>query len=399
MNNTGPNKSRLCGFYKLTAKERRQALQNLCPDFSKEDEKFLLQALPMELADKLSENVIGTYALPFSVATNFVVNGQGVLVPMATEEPSIVAAASKMAKLVASCGGFKSLAQPSIMKGQVQLFGFLDIDKAIEILVSKSDELVCELNQQIPKMLARGGGVIDLAFRQMNSRYVQGAVLLVEARINVADAMGANLVNTLMESLGAKLKNLLNAKVNLRILSNLCDDRLAQASCAIPYRLLDEKNQGDFGEEIAIKMALAHELAEQDPYRACTHNKGIMNGIDALALATGNDFRAVEAGAHAFAAKSGRYGPLSVIELDQKAKILHASIKLPVAVGVVGGIVKHHPGLKCAHKILGDFAKSAQALASLMASVGLNQCLAAIFALCQEGIQKGHLKLHHKKKS
>jgi hydroxymethylglutaryl-CoA reductase len=389
-------KSRLAGFFALSPQARRQVLQARCDTLSPSDIFALDEGLSLSEAEHLSENVVGTFSLPFSVAANFVVDNESVLVPFVTEEPSIVAAASKMAKIVAKAGGFHTEIDAPIIKGQVQLYNLVDIDKAQSIFLENKAHLLDFLNQSCPNMVKRGGGVIGIDCRTLSSPKM-GPMLLIEPRVNVVDAMGANIVNRLMELLGEKLRLLLGASVCLRILSNLCDERLARARCSLPVQLLSPDQGHDFGDEIAEKIMIGHALAEIDPYRACTHNKGIMNGVDAVAIATGSDFRALEAGAHAFAARGGHYRALTDLSYDADTRILHANLVMPLAVGVVGGNCGLHRGVKVAHKILGPFAQSSQKLASVMVSVGLSQCLAALFALSSEGIQKGHMRLHHKK--
>lgn len=388
--------SRIPGLFALAPKERRQLLQSRAL-IAEEDFFSLDQGLSLNEADDFSENVVGTFSLPFSVAANFVVDEQSVLVPFVTEEPSIVAAASKMAKIVAMAGGFYTEVDASIMKGQVQIYQLPDIDAALACLKEHSPALIAFLNLACPRMVERGGGVKSIESRVLYSEKI-GPMLLVEPRIDVVDAMGANAVNHLMELLGERLMQLLEgASVVLRILSNLCDERLARARCSIPVQLLSTDSTHDFGLEVAEKMIAAHALAEIDPYRACTHNKGIMNGIDAVAIATGCDFRALEAGAHTFAARTGSYRALSDFRLDREKGILEATLCLPLAVGVVGGNAGSHRAVKVAHKILGAFAEKSSRLASVMVSVGLGQCLAALLALSSEGIQKGHMRLHGKK--
>lgn len=379
--------SRLKGFYELDPLLRRKALLSLPLGLKDEDFIGLDESLTLNTADTMSENVIGVMSLPFSVAVNFVVNDKPVLVPMVTEEPSIVAAVSKMAKLVSSSGGFNSKVSESLVKGQLQLYGFIDGDRLVNTLNEQKFKLIEFLNQGCKNMVARGGGVINIEIRPISSKI--GPMIIVEPLVDVKDVMGANVVNTLMEMLANKLKNL-DAEVGIAILSNLCDSRLATATCQLPISLL-----GENGAQIAKRMLAAHAFAETDIYRACTHNKGILNGIDAVALATGNDFRAIEAGAHAFAAHKSPYKPLTSFVLEQEA--IKAELTLPLAVGVVGGNCAIHKGVRFAHKILGPFSRSAKSLAEVMVSVGLAQCLAALLALSHEGIQKGHMKLHKKK--
>lgn len=386
--------SRLPGFYALAPHDRLTRLMSLPLGLRGEDVAFEDGGLSPDNADLLSENVVQTYGLPFSVAANFIIDDKPVLVPMVTEEPSIVAAASKMAKIVSYAGGFKTKAQESVMKGQIQLVDVSDLDRAQEQFLAHKQELIDCAQTLCPRLIARGGGVLDIGMRLLKTRL--GPMVLIEPEVDVVDAMGANIINTIAEGLAPKVQELLGGKVLLRILSNLCDKRLVHASCVIPLRALATDHAKDDGAQRARDMLLAHVFAEHDPYRAATHNKGIFNGIDAVAVATGNDTRAIEAAGHAFAAQNG-YKPLTSFTLDEEKSCMRAELCLPLAVGVVGGITQRHKGVRLAHKMLGPFAQSSQRLASVMASVGLAQCLAAVAALCQEGIQKGHMKLHAKK--
>lgn len=385
--------SRLTGFYSLSLGQRRDHLLSLPLQLSEDDFLNLDWGLSNDQADLMSENVIGSFSLPFSLASNFIVNDKPVLIPMVTEEPSIVAAASKMAKMVSIAGGFKANSATPHIKGQLQLYGFLDIDKQKSIFQANGEKLLNTLNQKCESMVKRGGGVLRIDLREVFNKKI-GPMLIIEPVVNVKDAMGANLVNTLMEYLAQEAKNIFEANVGIAILSNYCDERIAKASCKIPFIDLSEHN----GLNVAKKMLAAHALAEVDIYRAATHNKGIMNGIDSVAIATGNDFRALEAAALAYAyAKKDESMVLTNLSIDENEGYLHAEITLPLAVGVVGGSCKFHNGVQFAHKILGEFSKSSENLSMVMASVGLAQCLAALYALCTDGIQKGHMKLHEKK--
>lgn len=386
--------SRLPGFYKLDAHERRKALALFLTSPDSSGPIDFDDQLSLDAADCLSENVIGTFDLPFSVATNLVVDGQPVIVPMVTEEPSIVAACSKMAKIIGSHQGFITEVSQALMKGQIQFYSVRDVDKAIYLFERHRPDLLAQAQSLCPKLKQRGGGVVDIACKKILSPL--GPMVIVEFVVDVVDAMGANIVNTIAEALAPKLVDIVDGSLGISILSNLCDQRMAKASCSIPFAALAADGAYDAGKEIALKMAYAHAFAESDPYRACTHNKGILNGMDAVALACGNDTRALEAGAHAYAAKSG-YKPLTSLHFNLESGVLEATLALPLAVGVVGGISAIHPKVKLAYRILGPFAQSSKKLASVMVSVGLSQCLAALYALCNEGIQKGHMKLHNKK--
>jgi hydroxymethylglutaryl-CoA reductase len=388
--------SRIPGFFKQSPEQRRQSLSALALEVKDEHWELLDKGLALEIADHMSENVVGVFNLPFSVAPNFVVDNQAVLVPLVTEEPSIVAALAKMAKLVALNGGFKTQVDESRQKGQVQVYGLADIERSQALLAQHKNELIIFLNHQIPNMIKRGGGVVDISWRALSSPTI-GPMLIVEPIIDVKDAMGANIINTLMEALKPRIEYLLQGQVGLCILSNLCDTRMAHAQCSLSFRELALDSSHDFGEQVATRIIAAQAMAEVDIYRATTHNKGILNGIDAVAIATGNDFRALEAAAHAYASMTGSYGPLTRISIDRENKILHAKLSLPLAVGVVGDGLKLNNGVRVAHKILGSFVESNKKLASVMVSVGLAQCLAALMALCTDGIQKGHMALHSKK--
>jgi hydroxymethylglutaryl-CoA reductase len=388
--------SRLQGFFELSIKERRKIL-SLLP-IKLEDDNFCLldQGLSLDSANSISENVVATFSMPFSIATNFIVDGEPVLIPMVTEEPSIVAACSKMAKIVGINEGFQTKIDPSLIKGQIQIYGLPDMDKAVARFHDEKENILNEAQKFCLGMKKRGGGIVDIGIRILPSKKI-GPMLLIEPVMDVKDAMGANAINTVVEGLAEKIAPLFDGTIGIKILSNLCDQRLARATCKISFKHLSSDKTFDDGYFIAKKLIAAHAFAESDVYRACTHNKGILNGIDAVALASGNDHRAIEAGAHAFASISGSYQPLTTLEIDRKKQLLLASLTLPLAVGVVGGVTSIHHGVQMAHKILGSFALSSQKLASVMVSAGLSQSLAALLALCKEGIQKGHMKLHKKK--
>lgn len=389
--------SRMPGFFCLDPQKRREVLSDLPLGIEFEQFAQLDNGLALELADAMSENVFATFGLPFSCAANFVVDQSPVVVPMVTEEPSIVAACSKMAKLVAENGGFLTDIEPSLIKGHIQIFAVRDVDKAREDFLKHKPQLLSKARLLSANLEARGGGVRDLEMRVLTSKI--GPMVLIEPLVDVVDAMGANLVNTILEGLAEETAAIFDGTVGIKILSNLCDQRRATAKAVLRFDQIATDNTHDNGALIAAKINAAHAFAEADIYRACTHNKGILNGIDAVAIATGNDFRAIEAGAHAYASVSGGYGPLTSLVVDEKARLIHAQLTLPLAVGVVGGLAQMHPGVVMAHRLLGQFAKSSRALSSVMVSVGLSQCLAALLALCQDGIQKGHMKLHRKKLS
>jgi len=322
------------------------------------------------------------------IAVNFLINGQDYLVPMAIEEPSVVAAASHAAKLVREGGGFLARASESQMIGQIQVLGVDDPSESRLKLLGERERLLAVANEQDPVMVELGGGARDLEVRVFPDT-LAGPMLVVHLIYDCRDAMGANAINTAVEALAPLVEEMTGGKVLLRILSNLADRRLARAEAVVPSQAL--ATDGLDGREVAERIAKAYALAEVDPYRAATHNKGIMNGIDAVLVATGNDWRAVEAGAHAYAARSGQYGSLSTWETDGDGNLV-GSLELPLAVGIVGGATRAHPAARAAVKVLG--VGTAQQLAEVVVSVGLAQNLAALRALATEGIQRGHMELH-----
>ncbi|MGC4122338.1 MAG: hydroxymethylglutaryl-CoA reductase, degradative [Myxococcales bacterium] len=383
--------SRLPGFYKLKVEERVAKIASLCQLTSEEAGALYGQAgLPLETADRMIENAVGVLGLPLGLGLNFQINGRDFIVPMAVEEPSVIAAVSFAAKIVRDGGGFTAEADDALMVGQIQVTHFGDAQQARSTLLEHKEELLALANSFHPAMQRRGGGAKDLEVRLLEAPEGPQAepLLVVQILIDTQDAMGANLINTVAEGVAPFVERLTGGKVFLRILSNLCDRRLARATCRIPVPLLADF--GMTGDEVARGIHQASRFALADPYRAATHNKGVMNGVDAVAIATGNDWRAIEAGAHAFAARHGRYGPLSTWVVEDSALV--GRIELPLAVGTVGGPIKVHPAVKLAHKILG--AANAKDLAKVMAAVGLAQNLAALRALGSVGIQKGHMALH-----
>jgi hydroxymethylglutaryl-CoA reductase len=381
--------SRLAGFYNRSIEERLATLAEgagLDPD-----EVAVLRdaGLGSSRADLMIENVVGVYELPLGIATNFQVNGRDVLVPMAIEEPSVVAGASLAAKLARAGGGFQAHATEPVMIGQMQVLDLADPWAArFELLRQKARLL--EVADRVDAVIAGlGGGARGVEARVFENSPV-GPMLVVHLLYDCRDAMGANAVNTAVERLAPLVEEITGGRVVLGILSNLADRRLARARCAIPVEALAFD---DFdGWRVARGIVEAWAFAATDPYRATTHNKGIMNGVDAVLIATGNDWRAVEAGAHAYAARSGRYTSLSTWTADEAAEELLGTLELPLAVGTVGGATRVHPAARVALKILG--VKSARELAEIVAAVGLAQNLAAIRALATEGIQRGHMTLH-----
>ncbi len=369
-------------FYSLSIDERRARLP--VP---------MNATLESQQADDMVENLVGLMGLPLGVACHFIIDGKPVWIPMAIEEPSVIAAASHMAKLSSLTGGFKTEVDEPVMSGQIQLIGATDWERVAEVVQANRESLIGKANKLAGSLPSRGGGCLGIRFKGLN-----GVMGVVEVRIDCRDAMGANVINTVMEGLAPEIESLTGAKVGFKILSNLSDERLARAFCEIPYKALANDAAKDNGRQIAERMVLGYEFARLDPYRACTHNKGVMNGIDAVVIATGNDWRAVEAGAHAYASVQPEgYGPLTHYDLDDVKQVLKARIQLPMAIGVVGGVTKVHPTVKASLELLGEFGKSAKRLSGLIASVGLAQNIAAMRALAAEGIQAGHMALHHRK--
>jgi hydroxymethylglutaryl-CoA reductase len=381
--------SRLKGFYNLDLENRHQALLDRGYLTSEELAALLPESgLPLDIADHMIENVVGVFGLPLGLALNFQVNGKDTLVPMALEEPSVVAGASFMAKLARDGGGFQASASDPIMIGQLQVLELEDISQAREQLIENKEKLIASLVDLDPILRDLGGGPRDLEIREIFNSAI-GPFLVVHLLIDVRDAMGANVVNTACEFLAPAIEDLTGGRVHLRILSNLADKRLARSRCTIPVESLafDEYP----GEKVRDGIIEAWAFADSDPYRATTHNKGIMNGIDAVLLATGNDWRAVEAGAHAYAARFGFYRSLSTWSVDKDGN-LQGELELPMAVGIVGGATKVHPTVKTLLKLLE--VESANQLAEIIVSVGLAQNLAALRALATDGIQRGHMRLH-----
>ncbi len=375
--------SRIKGFYKLSLDERLKIVAEWA-GLSDEEVKLLrnLGNLPEKIADSMIENVIGGMTMPFAVAVNFRINGKDYLVPMVIEETSVVAAASNAAKMLREGDGIIARAGPQEMIGQVMLVNVTAPRyKAMKIIEHK-EEILDHARQQDSTLLRLGGGPRDLEVRVLDSSI--GPVIAVHLIVDVLDAMGANAVNTMVESIAPLLEKITGGEARLRIISNYATRRIVRA-----WARTRPENVG--GEDIAKKIVEASVLADIDPYRAVTHNKGIMNGVIAVALATAQDHRAIEAGAHAYAARTGVYKPLSYWELDEEGYLV-GSIELPLQVGIVGGATKVHPISRIALKILG--VKTSKELAEIMAAVGLAQNLAALRALVHEGIQKGHMRLH-----
>ncbi len=381
--------SRLPGFYKHSMIERA-AITAQWADLSQQEQSvfFGLMGLSLNAADNMIENVIGVYSLPIGIATNFTINERDYLVPMVIEEPSVIAAVSNAAKAVRAGGGFTASSDPPVMIGQIQLLDVPDVWAAAEQIQAEKDALL-EVANQVDRVIVKlGGGARDIETRPFPDTPA-GPMLIVHVLADVRDAMGANAINTMCERLAPVLENLTGGRVNLRILSNLADQRTATAECRIPPEALNSED--DTGEEVITRILEAAAFAEVDPYRAATHNKGIMNGIDAVVIATGNDWRAVEAGAHTFAHRDGGYTSLSRWWRAEDGALAGA-LTLPMAVGIIGGATKVHPVAQAALKVLG--VTSAQELARVLVCVGLGQNLAAIRALATDGIQRGHMSLH-----
>lgn len=385
------------GFYKLPQAERRQRLVEYA-GLQADDLAALETGLSAEQAEVMIENVVGRYTLPLGLATNFIINGEEVVAPMVVEEPSIVAGVSYAAKLARAGGGFRTSSSEPLMIGQVQVMDLTDLSKAATQLMAAEADLLAAANEHHPTIQKLGGGAKAIECRPLPDTPA-GPMLIVHILYDCRDAMGANAVNTAAEAIAPLIERITGGRVNLRILSNLTDRRTARAECLIPVEQLARNDVP--GEQVARSIFEAWAFAAADPYRAATHNKGVMNGIDAVAVATGNDWRALEAGAHAYAARSGRYSSLTewslVTTADRQpptAEITHLRglLEMPLSVGTVGGATKAHPTARVSMKILGQ--PNAQRLAEIMAAVGLAQNLAAIRALATEGIQQGHMRLH-----
>jgi hydroxymethylglutaryl-CoA reductase len=380
--------SRIPGFFKLTVEERL-AITAQWAGLTEDEQAMLVGAgLQSGQANMMIENVVGTYSLPLGLACNFLINGKEYLVPMAIEEPSVLAAVSNSAKVVRDGGGFSTEASEPVMIGQIQILDVGDLAAASAALMDHKDELIHTANCCDKIIVGLGGGARDIEVRQFPESPV-GPMLVLHLYYDVRDAMGANTINTALESMAPRVAELSRGRTSLRILSNLADQRTATARCTIPAESLG--SYGLDGASVARLIEEANAFAVVDPYRAATHNKGIMNGIDAVCIATGNDWRAIEAGAHSYAAISGKYTSLTDWHVDGNGD-LYGELTLPMAVGIVGGATKVHPTARVALKILG--VESASELAQVMTAVGLAQNLGALRALSTVGIQKGHMRLH-----
>lgn len=378
------------GFSKKSYHERLKLLRAQAL-LSPEKQTSLEQdeQVSLAVADQLSENVVGTFSLPYSIIPELLVNGQDYTVPYVTEEPSVVAAASYASKIIKRAGGFTAQVHERQMIGQVALYQVVDPELAQEKIASKKAELLELANQAYPSIVKRGGGARDLHVEQIKG---ETDFLVVYLHVDTQEAMGANMLNTMLEALKPVLEELSQGQSLMGILSNYATDSLVTASCRIAFRYLSP--QRDQGREIAEKISLASQFAQADPYRAATHNKGIFNGIDAILIATGNDWRAIEAGAHAFASRDGRYQGLSQWTLDMEREELVGEMTLPMPVATKGGSIGLNPRVALSHELLGN--PSAKELAQIIVSIGLAQNFAALKALVSTGIQQGHMKLQAK---
>jgi hydroxymethylglutaryl-CoA reductase len=395
--------SRIPGFYRLPLATRQNELRARTGLHA--DELAPLEGgLDPAAADRVVENAIGVYALPLGLGLNFRVNGRDFLVPMAVEEPSVIAAASNAARMVRAGGGFEAEADQPIMTAQVEIVGVADPAAASARLGAHAEEILALARAAVPRLCARGGGPRDLEIRIPPPLTTNGhghdpvadQRLVLHVHVDCRDAMGANLVNTVAEAIAPRVAELGGGRYGLRILTNLCDRRLVRARARVPFEMLgasqSESRLHINGASVAADIASASRFAQHDPYRAATHNKGIMNGIDAVVIATGNDWRGIEAGAHAYAARRGRYEPLATWAVEGDALV--GRVELPMALGTVGGTLQVHAGARLALRILG--AESSSVLGMVAACAGLASNLAALRALATEGIQRGHMALHNR---
>ena len=385
------DKSRFPNFYELPIEDRIEAVfeRGL---ISEEDYKMLKnqqQRLDLQSADKMIENVIGVMGMPVGLGLNFSINNKDYVVPLAVEEPSIVAALSSAAKIARESGGYTADATDPILVGQIQVVNIQNIEQARNNLLNRKEEILNLANSLHPRMVARGGGALDFKIKTYPMESFDGEMLIIDLHVNTMDAMGANLVNGMCEGIASLVETITEGEVFLRILSNLTDQSLASASVKIPAEALAIK--GYDGERVRDGIIIASDFAHADPYRASTHNKGIMNGVDAVALATGNDWRAIEAGAHAYASRLGRYTALSKWSKNDKGDLI-GQIELPIKVGIVGAPIESNPAVALNLRILN--VDSATELSKVMAAVGLAQNFSALKALATDGIQKGHMTLH-----
>ncbi len=374
--------SDITGFYRMDIEERRRVLRERSGLDEEDIISLSFSSCDPSILDGMIENVVGSFEIPLGIATNFLINGRDVLIPMATEEPSVVAAASKGAKMARENGGFETWSSDPVMIGQVQIVDIPDMKGAIEALDLKRNVLIELANSRDPLLVSLGGGVRDIEFRHLS--HPEGDLMVAHLYVDCRDAMGANAVNTMAEAVAPVMEELTGGRAILRIISNLADRRLSGARATFRKEILG-------GEDVVDGILKAFHLAEVDPYRCSTHNKGIMNGVSAVVRATGNDTRAVEAGAHSYAARDGSYAPLTNYKKAENGDLI-GEIELPTAVGLVGGATKVHPTARACVKLMG--IKRATDLGEALAAVGLAQNLAALKALSSEGIQRGHMRLH-----
>ncbi len=382
--------SRISGFYNLTIEERRVKLAEAAGQTPESLLPFTTGGLSAESADHMIENVIGMFALPVGIGLNFMVNGRDVLIPFVVEEPSVVAGASFMAKLARAGGGFIATTTEPLMIGQMQLINVVNMNEARLKIYEHKAELLAVADSIDPILKKFGGGARDLEVRMIEESAI-GPFIVIHLIYDVRDAMGANAVNTACEKLAPQIETITGGKVHLKILSNLADRRIARVRATIPVSELTVGFESFKGETVRDGIIAAYAFAASDPYRAATHNKGIMNGVDSVVIATGNDWRAIEAGAHAYAARNGQYTALSTWGKDKDGNLV-GTLEMPMAVGIVGGATKVHPAAQAAVKLMG--VKTASELAEIIVSVGLAQNMAALRALATEGIQRGHMSLH-----
>ncbi|MBQ9512134.1 MAG: hydroxymethylglutaryl-CoA reductase, degradative [Lachnospiraceae bacterium] len=375
--------SQYSGFFKLSVDDRMKEVAEFT-GISEEEQAILQDAnsLDMDKADHMIENVIGRFSFPLGVAINFIINGKEMVVPMVSEEPSVIAACSNAAKMARAGGGFTAHSLGTVMISQIQLLGIAAPNAAKSIILEHKEEIIRRCNEKDPTLVKFGGGVRDVEVRIIDS--IVGKMVIVHLLVDTLDAMGANAVNTMAEAVAPYLEEITGGTAELRILSNLADHRLVTARATF-------KKEEIGGEEVVDKIINAYAFAAADPYRAATNNKGIMNGIIPVVLATGNDTRAIESGAHSYAARSGRYTSLTTWEKDENGDLI-GMIEMPMAVGLVGGATKIHPAAGVVVKMLG--VKTAAELAEIIAAVGLSNNMAALKALATEGVQRGHMSLH-----
>jgi len=393
MTSKGDIDSRISGFYKLPLLQRRVELRRRVGLTAQASDPVMEQGgLDVATADRMVENAVGLYSLPLGLGLNFRVNSQDYVVPMAVEEPSVIAAASNAARIVRAAGGFVAEADEPLMTGQIELLDVADPEAAIQTIDNARVDLLARANNMIPRMVARGGGARSLSVRRLQAHpdTAEGYRLVVHITIDCRDAMGANLVNTVAEGLASRLAELAKGRSGLRILTNLNDERCVRLHARAPFEKLATRSVP--GAVVAEQIESASRFAELDPYRAATHNKGVMNGVDAVVIATGNDWRGVEAGAHAFAARTGHYSPLCTWRVIDEALV--GRLEMPLAVGTVGGTLGVHAGARLAQETL--HVGSATELAGVIGAVGMASNLAALRALATDGIQLGHMACHRR---